>query len=758
MNKSMKFMIALLSVLTFEVCRGVQLQSYNVDPDLITISGFSSGGAMAMQFHVAYSQVIAGAGILAGLPYSCGKNDSSDECLDSPEGVNIGEILMEIDDQASKGKINPTSHINGTQVFIWHGSNDTMVYPTSSLQILEIYDYYGANIKTKLDIPSGHGFPTNFYGTPCGSSSTAMHYINNCNYHGAYETLKNLLGEDLIDPSSNRPMSLVAGQLLEYEQTEFVKGLDPSTASMDPIGYIYVPTTCENKILECKLHIAFHGCTQNRANLGEIYVTKTGYLEVAELNNIIVLFPQAAANARIGNPNSCWDWWGYTNDNFLNQDGAQMDAIYQMIRRIAEEEPEKNKMRPVIVLLLALAAIGSNAVKLQSYNVDPDSITISGLSSGGAFVMQFHLAYSQEIIGAGILAGLPYSCGKGGLTSATLCMTLPSNVISANVIKEIDSQASKGSINATSYISGSKIFIVHGTKDTTVNPTASTKIKEVYDHYGAVIKTKLDIASVHGYPTDFYGAACGSSSASTHYINNCNYHGAYETLKHLLGDDLVAPSGSGSLAGQLIEYEQGEFLSGLPSTSSMDAHGYVYIPSGCADKSRQCRLHISFHGCQQSKGNLGDIYATKTGYLEVAEKNNIIVLFPQAAANMLIGNPNACWDWWGYLNANYLNQNGAQMSAVHKMMRRIVDCDDCSVDPPVTTTTVKTTTPGDNTPAPGTCRDNEISFQPFPGKCDTYILCACGAEVLQHCAPGLYFDPKINSCNFIQLVDCTPSH
>jgi len=47
---------------------------------------------------------------------------------------------------------------------------------------------------------------------------------------------------------------------------------------------------------------------------------------------------------------------------------------------------------------------------------------------------------------------------------------------------------------------------------------------------------------------------------------------------------------------------------------------------------------------------VGDIYATKTGYIEAAESNNIIVLFPQAIAT--IANPNGCWDWWGYLN-NY---------------------------------------------------------------------------------------------------------
>lgn len=46
---------------------------------------------------------------------------------------------------------------------------------------------------------------------------------------------------------------------------------------------------------------------------------------------------------------------------------------------------------------------------------------------------------------------------------------------------------------------------------------------------------------------------------------------------------------------------------------------------------------------------MGNTFALRAGYLEVAEVNNIIVLFPQAIAQIL-SNPNACFDWWGYLN------------------------------------------------------------------------------------------------------------
>jgi len=43
---------------------------------------------------------------------------------------------------------------------------------------------------------------------------------------------------------------------------------------------------------------------------------------------------------------------------------------------------------------------------------------------------------------------------------------------------------------------------------------------------------------------------------------------------------------------------------------------------------------------------LKDKFARHTGYNEVGELNNIIIIYPQAIA--IIDNPMGCWDWWGY--------------------------------------------------------------------------------------------------------------
>jgi hypothetical protein len=36
--------------------------------------------------------------------------------------------------------------------------------------------------------------------------------------------------------------------------------------------------------------------------------------------------------------------------------------------------------------------------KLETFNVDPASITVSGLSSGAAFATQFHVAFSKKVV------------------------------------------------------------------------------------------------------------------------------------------------------------------------------------------------------------------------------------------------------------------------------------------------------------------------------------------------------------------------
>ena len=66
--------------------------------------------------------------------------------------------------------------------------------------------------------------------------------------------------------------------------------------------------------------------------VGDVFVRKASYLEVAELNNIIVLFPQVVPSIIDPiNPQGCWDWWGYTSKQFATKIGPQMIGVKKMI-------------------------------------------------------------------------------------------------------------------------------------------------------------------------------------------------------------------------------------------------------------------------------------------------------------------------------------------------------------------------------------------------------------------------------------------
>ena len=94
---------------------------------------------------------------------------------------------------------------------------------------------------------------------------------------------------------------------------------------MDSTGFIYVPEQCRSTEA-CKLLVALHGCVQGKYKIGYSFIKNSGFNQVADANNIIVIYPQAKSN--LLNPNGCWDWWGYTDTNFGNLRSYKYNLVY----------------------------------------------------------------------------------------------------------------------------------------------------------------------------------------------------------------------------------------------------------------------------------------------------------------------------------------------------------------------------------------------------------------------------------------------
>jgi poly(3-hydroxybutyrate) depolymerase len=351
-------------------------------------------------------------------------------------------------------------------------------------------------------------------------------------------------------------------------------------------------------------------------------------------------------------------------------------------------------------------------------------VTVSGISAGGSMASQLHLAFSSEISACGMVASPPYYCAQGSMMTAIgACMNGPATSISATTIQnKLKSYVSSGSADPTSNVKDDPVYIFTGKNDRTVISGVAKISEQIYSSLGSSIKTNYDLPANHGFPTDNFGGKCEVLS-SANFINNCNFNLAYDMLNHLFGGNLVKPPSGTSvpLTGQFLSFDQAAFINpkvvaqsnarandvfslwsswmqasmalfnplnyipsfdlstlalpGVTGTSSsanapasFDKQGYVYFPAAC-NKGKKCPIHVALHGCKQGKSFVGDVFAKKAGYLEVAELNDIIVLFPQILQSSFSPqNPNGCFDWWGYGSTNYANKLGPQMSGVKKMI------------------------------------------------------------------------------------------
>ncbi|XP_066275206.1 poly(3-hydroxybutyrate) depolymerase-like [Branchiostoma lanceolatum] len=331
-----------------------------------------------------------------------------------------------------------------------------------------------------------------------------------------------------------------------------------------------------------------------------------------------------------------------------------------------------------LLLLAASGVVLVDGESLGRHRADPDQVSVSGMSSGACFAVQFHVAHSRSIMGAGIFAGAPYLSYGNPLIDVSVLET------------STNAAALTFNIDGTTNMRGDRVYLFTGANDVVV-PSAT--MRQTWEYYKAYVENNniqfvANLHATHGMPTADYGGQCDQTSRPN-YLNNCDYNGAYHALNHIYGSsqDLVKPDPYSDVAtrGQVKihlvfssaffrTFDQGEFFYFTsPSAYSMDDEGFVYIPSGCAGRYSDCKLHIHLHGCNQGKSFVGDYYARHAGFNEVGELNNIIILYPQVTSAVVPVNPMGCWDWWGYTGGYFATRNGFQITAVHRMMERLLD-------------------------------------------------------------------------------------
>jgi poly(3-hydroxybutyrate) depolymerase len=325
------------------------------------------------------------------------------------------------------------------------------------------------------------------------------------------------------------------------------------------------------------------------------------------------------------------------------------------------------------------AILAQNLVKLPAYQVDLSQTSVSGLSSGAFMATQFQVAYSKTTVGAGIIAGGPFYCAGSSpftpfvINAMTICQNpLPGFAPSASaLLSSAKLFAQAGWIDDTGNLKKQKIYIFSGKDDHTVATRVVDQTAAFYKLAGVPaknIKYVTNVAAGHAILTNNnLDVACPKTEKP--YINDCNFTQSQVILTYIYGK-LNSPAVN--LSGQIIEFDQSEFVKS--AISSMSNTAYAYVPKPCLTQT--CKVHVAFHGCKQGASAIGNRFYSTTGYNELADTNNIIVLYPQVQASELIPfNREGCWDFWGYSTSDpfipFYSQQAPQMAAVRAMLTRL---------------------------------------------------------------------------------------
>ena len=314
---------------------------------------------------------------------------------------------------------------------------------------------------------------------------------------------------------------------------------------------------------------------------------------------------------------------------------------------------------PAIIALLFCGLLLTQAAAAQQagpLHIDPEGITVSGISAGGAMANQLHVAYADVFSGAGIIAGVPFGCAEGSLATAMArCMgSTDGSLVPAELAADIKAAHGQGQVADPSLLEDDVIWLFHGSRDTVVAAGVSDAVAALYLELvpAQQVTYVKDIEAGHNFPTREHGSDCAASASP--YVGHCDYDAAGDILRYLY-PGLEAPDQE-LQTGLSTRTIDGAAAAGLSETA------YVFVPPACSTGEKNCALHLVLHGCAQSAAQVQTAFIEQSGYLPWAAANDIVLAFPQVAPGA--ANPYACWDWWGYSGVNYRWRSGVQMKTL----------------------------------------------------------------------------------------------
>jgi poly(3-hydroxybutyrate) depolymerase len=333
-------------------------------------------------------------------------------------------------------------------------------------------------------------------------------------------------------------------------------------------------------------------------------------------------------------------------------------------------------------------ALAEESARLSGYNADISESSVSGISSGAFMAVQFGTAWSSVIKGVGVVAGGPFWCAKADaddfingftlpiMTATGSCMSGPPRELNRS-FEKAEAKSASGAIDSLQFVRRQKVYLFHGYNDAVVARSVTDAAADFYRHYlGEPNRGNLYYQTAVGAGHSLVVAQdphkdglndCKDNAVP--FIDACGYDQAGIILQHIYGA-LNAPN-PGQLTGTTKRFDQSVYTKpDDPSQLSLGDTGYVFVPKPCED-GEACRVHIALHGCKQDIGDIGRRFIDDSGYNSWADTNHLIVLYPQTTSSSLLPfNPQACWDWWSYVDHedSYVTKSGSQIRTIKAML------------------------------------------------------------------------------------------
>ncbi|SHF28982.1 Esterase PHB depolymerase [Modicisalibacter ilicicola DSM 19980] len=339
---------------------------------------------------------------------------------------------------------------------------------------------------------------------------------------------------------------------------------------------------------------------------------------------------------------------------------------------------------PIALLLVwltlpasAVAAEDAKASPLAVLDIEPEAISVMGVSSGGYMATQLAVAWPERFSGLAVFAAGPWGCAQGTLALAlTQCMNTRLGLPDlATLENRHAAYLEKNQVGSPGALARQRVYLWHGQHDEVVDPRLTELLAEQYREWLETPESQLEVVysevAAHGWPVAANASEGADLAPCTQggspYLLRCNFDGAGQALEWLYPERLEAPRGDGR--GMLMRFDQTAFHEG-----GLAEEGYVYIPKTC-EEGAPCALTVALHGCSMGSAQIGETFVRHSGLNAWAAENQLVVLYPQARPSL--PNPKGCWDWWGYDESSwqrdpgYDSRQGQQIQALKAMVDHI---------------------------------------------------------------------------------------